>query len=173
MDITVDFLHITADFLLSSGIAIGWPDIFWGYEHGLLGWNAPVKFAQAKVTASRHPDPLEIELAAVTKDDDWKVRKLLQQMINLDFIPSGPSKSVWLYLTLLWTYEHRNELDHPFSKAEEIYADFDYPEEIISFAGYYAPDNSWNPQEHTDEENTSKVYADWAKYLALAQRRLR
>ena len=144
-------------------IPLSWKDVLWGYEHGLIGWRAPVRLAKAKQELDHYA---EFELSTVSKDDDWKVGDLLRELAALEAADGTGSARKWLYLSVRWIFETRNsEEDEPLGRLAEMSADFNFPDEIAHFAHWLPRLPEYDPRAHTPSENYEKVVDLWSEYL--------
>jgi hypothetical protein len=148
-----------------------WADLLWGYRRSFLSWRDLVHAAEKKVAEGSSND-LEIELASVDKESVWKVSELAERLAAKDDGTQNQSKMKWLFLVLAWLFEKRFELDDPLGKVEEIYADFDYPSEIESFVRYMPPTDGYAPQEHSKEENYTRLIRKWGEFLENFRKQL-
>jgi hypothetical protein len=148
-------------------VNIQWQEVVWGYKHGYLNWSEIVRLAEIKLQQGREK-PLEIELASLGKEEVWRVRELVDKLSRneMDTISTDRIKKKWLYLVLAWVYENRKEISDPLGKVEEVYADFDYPEEIEQFVRYMPIEkDQYNPSDHSKEENEKRLFYKWNEYL--------
>lgn len=153
----------------SKHVDLSWEDIFWGYEHGLIGWSGVVDYAIDRVAAGSN-EPAEIELASLTKSDAWRVGELLKKIVPLvSDEKQMTAKGKWLYLTLAWLFENRFSCSDPLGQVEVIYANFDYPHEIESFVRYMPPADGHDPTAQSHAENERRLLENWQRYLHAAE----
>ncbi len=160
-------MMLPSNFLLSlDDVTLQWADISWAYANKLIGWNVPVDVANARLDAGLTKDLLEIQLSQIRKDEGWKVGELVKQLGERDNIPLYLSKQKWMFLTILWLYEnYATNINNFFDNIAEVYADFDYPEEISQFVGYMPPNDGYDPSSHTLEENQKRMLQKCKEYL--------
>lgn len=150
-------------------LGLSWRDALWGYEHQLIGWSAIVDLAIERISAGSE-DPLEIELACLTKTETYQVGDLLRKLANT--LPEGEgvfAQRKWLYLLLAWLFENKERVPDPLGGVETIYADFDYPPEIEGFVRYMPVTDAYDPSAHTKDENENRLFGKWREYLATAE----
>lgn len=157
-------MMLTTDFILRN-TSLTWSDVLWGYTAQLIGWRVPIEIAAIKVSEGHSSDLFEIQLSDVGKDDDWRVRELLEALAGRERESQGASKGKWLFLVLLWLYENRESEEDVLATLGTIYADFDYPDEICSFIPFMPPRDAYRPSEHTPEENRDRIFEKWKEYL--------
>ena len=150
-------------------LRLSWRDALWGYEHQLIGWSAIVDLATERLSAGSD-DPLEIELASLTKMETYQVGDLLRKLASASLEEDGVlAQRKWLYLLLAWLFENKKSVPDPFGEVEAIYADFDYPPEIEGFVRYMPVTDGYDPSAHTKDENENRLFGKWRVYLVTAK----
>lgn len=138
-----------------------WRDTLFGLENQLLDPDAVSDLAAAEVDQPHPPDAL-IELLSADAGEP-----ILQHVEALTEREPPPPESLttqkWLYLTLAWLFEHRDELPDPLASVETVYAEFDYPEEIAGFVRYMPADD---PDLGDRKLNEDRMMGRWEHYLA-------
>lgn len=162
---------IPTSFILEK-VPLTWPEALWGYEHALLGWRSIVQIAENRLS-NGSDDPMENELASLTKDYTWKVGELLRELSNkcMDVNHNHTTKK-WLYLVLAWIYFNRSDFEDPLRMVEVVFAEFDYPKEIKQFVGFMPATSEYDPCVRTLEENEARLYQLWSEYLDDSQKSL-
>lgn len=150
-------------------LRLSWRDALWGYEHQMIGWSAIVDLATDRLCAGSN-NPLEIELAGLTKMETYQVGDLLRKLASpLSEEDSALAQRKWLYLFLAWLFENRTSVPDPLGEVEIIYADFDYSSEIESFVRYMPIIDGYDPSAHTKDENENRLFEKWQEYLVTAE----
>ncbi len=150
-------------------LKLSWRDALWGYEHQMIGWSAVVDLATDRLCAGSN-DPLEIELAGLTKMETFQVGELLRELANASpEEDSAIAQRKWLYLSLAWLFENKASIPDPLEGVESIYADFDYPPEVESFVRYMPVTDGYDPSAHTKDENENRLFEKWREYLVVAE----
>jgi len=121
-----------------------------------------VNYANKKVIEESNYDESVIELSMIDKTTTFKIEKLLKNIIKEERFYHTDK---WLYIILLDLFNKREKLDDPLGKVEEIYENFDYPEEIESFVRYMPSTDDYDPSKHTYKENINRLYSNWENYL--------
>lgn len=150
--------ELDSDYLYRCGFPIGWEDLRLGLALGLVSPRSVVEFASLVVSGGAHDSVLE-ELAGFQMDDARAVYAVLQVDIDGE-VELVPAQSVrkWVYLQLKAAFEMRNRLRDPLGVVEQIYADFDYPEDVAEFVRYM-------PTSLGEETGESVLFDKWARYL--------
>ena len=142
----------------------------WGYEHELLILPSVVEIAVNSLIEGSD-NPLVIELAGLTEKDYWRVKEILKELSDDVSSPTtGYEFKKWLYLILDWIYANLDSFPNPLATVEEVYADFNYPQEIEQFIRYMPAIDSYDPSKHTQEENEQRLYQKWREYLIQAKK---
>lgn len=79
-------------------------------------------------------------------------------------------RKIWLYLILRWLFENRERAADPFALVDELYSDFDYPDEIAPFVRYMPPEDGYDPSKHSETENYDHMLQQWRDYLIAAEK---
>lgn len=114
---------------------LSWREVRFGVVEGLLDPRAAIDIALDQLDTKGEPSAALLELASLGRDES--VMPLVEQLANSE--PPCDEESIrdkWLHIVLAWLYEHRAEFSDPLQTVEEVYADFDYPEQIASFVRY-------------------------------------
>ncbi|MCS3430447.1 DUF2247 family protein [Klebsiella sp. BIGb0407] len=154
---------IPSDFIYSI-TSLSWCDIKWGYECKFITQSIPIKKAEDTVLTGIYTTA-ELELSFQPPDcsDVIPFLKELCPICELD--DESMIKRKWLFITLSWLWDNRNNFNEPLAQVENIYADFSYPSEIESFVRYMPVTDGHNSLAHTKEENINHLINHWKKYL--------
>lgn len=136
-----------------------WREVEFGLQNGWLTDEAAIDLSIDRVTAG-DDSPEVVELASVLLHEKYQVPQIVRRLAERD---PECSKDKWLFLLLAWLYEHRDTVEEPLSVVEELYADFDYPEEMASFVRYMPPQDPSRVGE-------SYLLDAWRRYLETAGR---
>ena len=159
-----------AAFLLNNA-NLTWSDILWGLRRCLVDWPILVEIAGIRVAAGSD-DLLVNDLARLGNEGVWKARQIVEQLAMRD--EKAKDKDVrgkWLFLALLWSFETRRSIDDGLAKVEEIYADFDYPDEVRSFVRYMPADAEYLSSVKTRDDALERLMVEWRNYLEASRQR--
>ena len=151
-----------------NGVALDWADVLWAYTGGFIGWRMPIDIANFRLDRGLLENDLEIELAAVGKDNDFMVRQLLEELARGDCQSEERSMRKWLFLAVKRAYENRDLMSDPYAVIDEIYADFGYPDEIRHLTTFMPAADNYVPHLYTAEENRIHALRNWPAYLENA-----
>jgi hypothetical protein len=112
-----------------------WREVEFGLQKGCLTDEEAIGLAIDHVTAGDESSDV-VDLASVLPHEKHNVPEIVRRLAERD---PECSRDKWLFLLLAWLYEHRDTVEEPLAVVEELYADFDYPEEIASFIRYMSP----------------------------------
>lgn len=156
------YIFITASFINQYSIKITWTELLWGLNKGFISAVQISKYA-LEIVATKGTDGSDVDLlASVTKDELFQVRDLLEKLAYIeDWKDENATEDKWLYIILLWLYEHKGQIDDPLEKVEIVYADFNYPIKISSFVRYMPLNEISEPL----EDGVSFLYRKWKEFL--------
>lgn len=149
-------------------ISLLWSDILWGYNNRYLGWVDVVNFAKEQLVDEKQNE-LIAELSEITKSTVYKIKPLLEAL-SYQTAEADCSRK-WLYIVLKDIFLRKNEFKDPLGEVEKIYEDFEYPDEIESFVRYMPPTDGYDAEKHLHEENITRLYYNWEKFLNDKQKK--
>jgi hypothetical protein len=103
-----------------------WGEASYGFSHGYIGWRTAVDLAIQKVEEG-DSEAEALDLAIVDKEDAWKTGDILGLLASKETNTRPAVQEVWLFISLRWLYENREEFQDPLMEVEEVYAGFDFP----------------------------------------------
>ena len=106
---------------LANGLADGW-----------LAARDVVSLVRKAAIEGRPLSKALEEITLLLDDDLDEVPRLLVAATEQEEDASG----VWLFLSLAWLFEHRDEFPDPLGVIEMLYADFGYPEQMNGLVRY-------------------------------------
>jgi hypothetical protein len=154
-------------FFIKGLTRLSWEEADWGYHNQYLDWSDVVDMA-CDCLAENEDEPIVAELAGLSKSEASETGQLLNKLGAKAI--DGDEKSVkakWLYLSLAWLFENRASSPDPFETVEELYSDFDYPEDVAQFVRYMPVTDGYDPGAHSNEENHSRLFSKWRSYLEV------
>ena len=113
-------------------VDLTWVEVKHGIAKGWIDCGVAVDKAVEALQSDTYTED-ETELAGLDFSDTFaiedKVHALAQPSAEVDTVR-------WAKIALAWLYENKENLENPLMAIEELYADFDYPEEIAHLVGY-------------------------------------
>lgn len=141
-----------------------------GHQHGWLGNRDVVEVALAAYEVGGNLPPAEEQLALLLSDDLASVPELVEELA-LSATEENDPAAVWLFLALAWLYEHRSDYPEPLEVIEQLYADFDYPEEITGLVRFMpAPPGAATGYRAIEQRWEEFLKRKSAQYLAQRSR---
>ncbi len=90
--------------------------MLWGYKHQLVSWQTFIAIANDRLMLGSL-NPMEIDLSIITKEDTFRINKLVHVLANREEIdPEDNSEQKWLFILLSWLYENRSNIVDPLAK---------------------------------------------------------
>lgn len=153
------------DVFKQNKIKYDWITLYVGLKMDLIKYNDIVSYAVEILT--KHPDNSNqniIQLAWGGNDIDYE--SLLVDIINESHINDLNSDAeVWQFEKRKWRFsilaylkmKYQNDFEGLLNKVAEVYADFNYPEDMDSFINYLEPKDGFNPSQYSKEENVVRL----------------
>lgn len=148
--IAVDFITRHVD-LLPAELARG-------YHLGYINEQDVVLLAETAVGRGHSSPSAMEELSCLLRDEIDRVPDLIGQLDHDGPADDLDPSRVWLFLVLLLAWERRGISPDALDRIEEIYADFDYPEEIEGFIPFL-------PAPEGDRPGKVALERRWRSYL--------
>lgn len=149
---TVSF-EVDAGFLAREDVPLGPGDLAYGFERGWIDARTVIDRAVAELRRGSNDAVIE-KLALLLPPDTAAVPEILSEA----GASQAPAARKWLYLQLKAAYERREDLADPLAVVAEIYAEFDYPEEIAPFVHYM-------PVQAGQDTGRPALMRRWREYL--------
>jgi hypothetical protein len=138
-----------------------WTDVLYGLEKNCVSTQFAISHANAELTCDKDADEKVLIIAIASEQDS--IIEYAKELAESD--GTGHSKQAqekWLCLTLRWLYENKEKLSDPLAMVEEIYSDFDYPEQMSTFIRYM-PSNDTNLGSIRD--NNDQMFRRWHDFI--------
>jgi len=153
---------LTGNYLYKVAPWLTWREILYGLGHNFISDKDAVDFAF--LTLSEKSSQEEMELAFLSDRELYQTVNVLQRLAS-DERGANTSLDSWLYLFLSWAYDHRDYFADPLGVVEELYANFDYPEDIASIVRYMPlPEGEVGGHEY--------LYTNWQRVISSYKQRL-
>lgn len=159
----MDSISFVLDYdFVSNKVKLTWTDILYAIKSNLLSPDSAIAHAVVQISKTEEHNQVLFDLASLF--DGESIQPYLDQLASLEEgLDESELNEKWLYLLLDWIFENKDKYTDPLGMVEEIYADFNYPESIISFVRYMPSDG---PFLETTELNELQLYQKWKKYLS-------
>lgn len=166
-----NIIKCNLELLKSFGISYNWLTIYVGIVLDLIDYTVVSRYATEELSNSTNVEISEIiELACCnSQKNKVEITNSLEKIIgekpnNFDnnFLNE---KNKWLYCVLKNLSLNINDSLELLKEIEIIYSDFNYPEEMECFIIYMPCKDSYNPEEHTFEENINRLINIFNNYL--------
>ena len=164
---------LPTEFILKN-VTLTWREMLWGYEHQWADWSCLNELATLRVGLDCESKPVEVELAGMLKCESAGAIELVRKLVDDERpLPEDVLEKKWLYLVLRWLFENRHLVPDVFAIVEELFSDFDYPQEMATFVGFMPPTDGYEPSKHSKAENVDRMFNNWQKYLINAEKQFR
>ncbi len=137
-----------------------WRDVQFGLEHQLVAPQVAIDKATDRLSETEDVSPGEVELASLSENDP--ILDLVSGLAAAENSTADNVQAKWLYLVLAWLFENHASMNDPLGMVEEVYSDFGYPREIVSFVRYMP---MVGPDLGNREQNEARLYDRWDSYI--------
>ncbi|WP_282142492.1 DUF2247 family protein [Cytobacillus oceanisediminis] len=158
-------MDISVDIFKHNKINYDWRTLYVGLKMDVIKINDITNYA-VEFLANHHEinNPSIIQLAWGGEDIDYEC--LLENILNdsnnkelnLDSDVWEIEKRKWRFGILAYlNIKHQDDYEELLNKIAEVYADFNYPEDMDSFINYLTPQDNTNPSLYSKEENITRL----------------
>ena len=146
---------------------ITWNVIFWGIKNDIITPDCAVHYAHKLIEKNIcDNDDTLVEILILENPQKNEILKLIKRMYSYDSSKKDISINILRYIILdgLRQSEKNNKI--VLENIENIYVDFDYPEDMKSFISYMpVEDDTYEPSNHTEEENEQRLIDKFNVFL--------
>jgi hypothetical protein len=127
-------LPLDSHYIYSKTPWLTWRELFFGLESGYIDEKKLSEYVCDALTSTSPPEA--IELASLEPQEKHLASNILKSLNDkYPSTESDPTKP-WIFLLLSFLFENKANYDDPLGIVEQLYADFDYPEEIAPLVRY-------------------------------------
>ncbi|MGX7420345.1 DUF2247 family protein [Carnobacterium gallinarum] len=131
-----------------------WRELLFGVENNIIGRNDVINYATHILDEGILGFDLVLKVAIATEYED--ILPYIHELSKLEnFEDNQAIEDKWRYVILKELHDKKSDYDNFNEKVEEIYADFDYPEDMAGFIGYMPSIDGRNMEESWQEYLTS------------------
>ncbi|MBG9812055.1 hypothetical protein ABD68_10630 [Bacillus endophyticus] len=158
-------MDIFVDTFKQNKIEYDWRTLYVGLELNLIKYSDITNYAVEFLT--NHP---EIENQNVIQlawgEDDIDYKSLLVNILKeLHINDLNLEADVWQFEKRKWRFgilaylkiKHQDDFEELLNRIAEVYADFNYPEDMDSFINYLPPKDGFDPSKYSKEENVLRL----------------
>ena len=148
-----------------NSFLINWTILYYGIENNLIAPETAINYASICLEKNQDEDNSVIIDLLISEDlQKDKVLNLLKK-INETNLPDCFCKKVLRYLILDAARNNLPNTNALLEFAEEVYADFDYPEDMNGFIKYMPVSDNYKPSLHTEEENLKRLCYNFDEFM--------
>ncbi|MFT9820057.1 DUF2247 family protein [Lysinibacillus sp. NPDC056185] len=151
--------------LKQNKIKYDWLTLYVGLELDLIKYSDITNYAVEFLT--NHPETSNQNVIQLAwGEDDFDYKSLLVNIFNeLHFNDLNLGADVWQFEKRKWRFgmlaylkmKHLADFEELLNKVTEVYADFNYPEDMDSFINYLPPKDGYNPSQYSKDENLARL----------------
>lgn len=140
---------------------ISWQDIKFGLDNELVDPVSVIDLIDKHADQINNSRDKLVDYLNINNIES--IKEIVDKMANRRLeLSDNEIRDKWLYITLAWIYDHRNEYSDPLQIVEEIYADFGYPDQIKKFVRYMPMEG---PDLGDKEKNENRLFRRWEQYI--------
>ncbi|MBR6633867.1 MAG: DUF2247 family protein [Clostridia bacterium] len=144
---------------------IDWNILYYGIENDIIAPENAIDYAYVYLENKHNEDtPNIIDLLILENPSKNNVLDLLK-LIKQNNTPDSFCKRILRYLVLDYARNNSSNTNALLEFAEQVYADFDYPEDMNSFIAYMPVTDDYNPSKHTEEENLNRLIHNFDMFM--------
>lgn len=145
---------------------LNWNVIFLGIRDDLIDAESAIRYANKLVENNVTEDnSLLVELFILENVEKAEVLRLLYDIVSQD-VTEEYAKKILRYIILDSIEQTKQDDKTILNTIENVYADFDYPEDMASFISYMpVDDTTYNPSAHTLKENEQRLIEKFNMFL--------
>lgn len=158
-------MEISIDIFKQNKIKYDWKTFYMGFKLDLIKYSDIVNYAVEFLT--EHPETSNQNIFQLAwGGDNLDYESLLVDILedshindfSMDMDIWQLEKRKWRYGTLAYIkIKHQEDFGELLNKITEVYADFNYPEDMDSFINYLEPKDGFIPSQYSKEENVIRL----------------
>lgn len=143
---------------------VDWQVVYWGIQNDFLEPKCAISYAHKMAEYNITEDEsLIVDLLILDTQDKNSVVALIEESVAMGNIDAQRCKRVLRYIILDMINQSAEDV---LSRVENVYADFEYPEDMNSFISYMpVEDGKYNPSEHNEAENKQRLIGKFNEFL--------
>lgn len=134
-----------------------WNDIYFGIKNKFLDLESVREYAMRCLELNDVYCQAVAELAW-PNNDILSVTESIEKILDENHDLNGDVASIkWQYCIVKTLVKETMNFEDLSSRLDEVYADFDYPEDMEEFISYMPIKDGYNPMAHAKEENIKRI----------------
>jgi hypothetical protein len=158
-------MDISVDIFKRNKIKYDWRTLYVGLKLDLIKYSDIVNYAVEFLT--KHPDISNQNIVQLAwGGDDIDYESLLVDILKESHINDlNLDADVWQFEKRKWRFgiltylkvKYQDDFEGLLNEVAEVYADFNYPEDMDSFINYLEPKDGFNPSQYSKEESVIRL----------------
>ncbi|SFH95550.1 MULTISPECIES: DUF2247 family protein [unclassified Bacillus (in: firmicutes)] len=173
-------MDYSIDILKQSKIKYDWKTIYVGLELSIIKNNDITNYAVEFLSTHQEcNNPFIIELAWGKNDIEYRriLKNILEELNGEELLKDS---GLWKFEKRKWRFSilkhfkvmHQDEPKELLNKIVEVFADFDYPEDMERLINYMPSKDGYNPLLYSEEENIVRLISFFNDFLHKEQQYL-
>lgn len=120
----------------ASLVPLNWCDLLYAIENNFLAHQSAIEYALIEAKKTENPPSEVLELACMLQSEaefPYDVCQLVNKLATLHkstMVIDSDSKEKFLYVSLNWIYEHKDDYYNPIEIVDVLCDDINYPDEV-------------------------------------------
>lgn len=144
---------------------IDWDVLYYGIENDIIVPENAIDYTSVYLENKQDEDNPNIINLLILEDSSKNNVLNLLKIIKQNKTPDSFCKRILRYIILDYARNNSSNTNALLEFAEEVYASFDYPDEMSSFITYMPTTDGYNPSLHTEEENFNRLIHNFESFM--------
>ncbi|MCU0122213.1 DUF2247 family protein [Pseudomonas sp. B2M1-30] len=158
-------LPLDGNYAFSKAPWLTWKELLFGLNRGYIDEEGVSKYVCNTLTESSSEKAYE--LASLEPEELSSAYDLLDFLADKNEAEETEITKPWIFLLLSHYLDNKHLLKDPLETIEDLYAEFDYPEEISSIVRYMPPPEGVDGSEVRIYENWKNIISNHNAILAI------
>ena len=148
---------------------LNWSELLYGLEHSFINEKGVSEFACEGLTEESSQEA--ISLASLLPQESYLTLDLLRELATKEPATETDKEKPWIFLLLSFLFDNKNSYSDPLNIVEQVYSDFDYPEEISPLTRYMPASEGIEGSEDQLFKNWEKALSDYNSFFSNQNRK--
>jgi len=162
-------LLLDGSYVYAHAPRLNWSELLYGLEHSFINEKGVSEFACEGLTEKSSQEA--ISLASLLPQESYLTLDLLRGLATNEPAIETDKAKPWIFLLLSFLFDNKDSYSDPLNIVEQIYSDFDYPEELSPLIRYMPASEGIEGSEDQLFKNWEKVLSDYNSFFSNQNRK--
>lgn len=157
---------------VTSLVSLNWNDLLFAIENNFLPYQTAIEHALVEMHKNESPSMEVMELACILQSEakfPYDICQLVNKLANSQKTDNYfDSREKFLYVSLNWVYEHKNDYCNPIEVVDILCDDINYPDEIKNLISFMPTTES---ETNSLDSTTERLFDKLFRYLEKQRNR--